>query len=270
MNKNKKPAFVDNAEKSLYNPSIGLSKRINIFFNKNSRIIKVGIFLFPLIFVLLSILLKWKYSYWYKRLLWQEDGITENLTALFYIFSCFISLKISVSFYKEKFKLSSLPYLALAIVFFFIGMEEISWGQRILDLPTPEYFAKFNKQDELTIHNLESFPIHALYIIVGLYGGLARFFVPSSIKRNYKSIVNYFTPNYYLSLYFLIVATLYLYYEYFSSILVLMLGDQFGWNNGHFMHGKDQEPAEFILSIGFFLFVLINYYRQRWNRENIF
>ena len=239
-------------------------------FNKDNGIIKIGIFLFPLIFVFWATLLKWKYPYWYWRLLVQEDSLAENLTALLYLFSCFFSFIISVFFYKEKFKLSSIPYLILAIFFFFIAMEEISWGQRLLGIKTPEYLLKYNYQQELNIHNLKSFPLHMLYIIVGLYGGLARFLIPKSIKRTYNPIVNYYTPNYYLSFYFLIVAILYLYYEYFSSILILIFGDQFGWGKGHFMHGKDQEPAEFILSIGFFLFVLINYYRQRWCKENFF
>jgi hypothetical protein len=142
-------------------------------------------------------------------------------------------------------------------------MEEISWGQRIFGIDTPGLFRKHNYQNEITLHNINAFPLHSLYIVAGLYGALIRFLVPKNIKRKHGSIVGLFVPDYYLIFYFLIVAVLYLYYDYFSSTLVALFGDQFGWGEGHFMHGKDQEPAEFLLSAGFLLFVLINKCRQR-------
>jgi hypothetical protein len=44
--------------------------------------------------------------------------------------------------------------LAMAVFCFFSGGEEISWGQRIFHIKTPEYFAEHNTQDEMNIHNL--------------------------------------------------------------------------------------------------------------------
>ncbi|SEL41671.1 hypothetical protein SAMN05443999_105144 [Roseovarius azorensis] len=41
-----------------------------------------------------------------------------------------------------------------ALLFVFGAGEEISWGQRILDIKTPEYFVERNLQQEITIHNL--------------------------------------------------------------------------------------------------------------------
>ena len=43
--------------------------------------------------------------------------------------------------------------------------------------------------------------------------------------------------------------------------------DWVGFDNGHFMMGDDQEPAEFMLSCGFLLFVTINKYRQFRNKD---
>ena len=248
----------------------GLNLRFRGLVRNNIHIIKFGIFLFPLIFTILVIVLKWTHPWRYKMLIWQEDSPGENLTAIFYFLSFLISYSISVCFYKTGSKLQSLPYFILTGCLFFIGMEEISWGQRIIDFATPEIFEKYNYQDEMNIHNLNGFPLHTLYIIVGLYGGLARVLVPKSIIRKFKSLVNFFTPDYYLILYFLIVAILYLYYEYFSAVLVTVIGDQFAWGYGHFIHGKDQEAAELLLSIGFFLFFLINKYRQLWEKDSIF
>lgn len=42
----------------------------------------------------------------------------------------------------------------LSIVFFLIAGEEISWGQRIFDLATPDYLSSVNEQDELNFHNI--------------------------------------------------------------------------------------------------------------------
>lgn len=44
--------------------------------------------------------------------------------------------------------------LLTAMVFTFGAGEEISWGQRIFGIETPEYFMKNNNQRETTIHNL--------------------------------------------------------------------------------------------------------------------
>ena len=44
--------------------------------------------------------------------------------------------------------------LVLALVFIFGAGEEISWGQRIFGVETPESWAEINVQDELTLHNL--------------------------------------------------------------------------------------------------------------------
>jgi hypothetical protein len=203
--------------------------------------------------------------------MWQEDCFLENLAALFYFVAFIVSLSISITFYKRNSTVISLMYLLLSLGLFFIAMEEISWGQRIFNVNTPALFSQFNAQDEITIHNIRGFPLHSLYIIVGLYGAFGRFIIPNNIKNQYGSIVNLFSPNAYLFFYFFIVGALYLYYEYFSSILVALFGDQFDWSRfnflldargDHFMHAKDQEPAEFLLSLGFLLFVTINKYRQ--------
>jgi hypothetical protein len=53
--------------------------------------------------------------------------------------------------------LKKLVYLGLGLLFFFGAGEEISWGQRIFHLATPENLAAVNSQDELNLHNLNIF-----------------------------------------------------------------------------------------------------------------
>jgi hypothetical protein len=41
-----------------------------------------------------------------------------------------------------------------ALLFFFAAGEEISWGQRLFGLESPDYFLRHNDQSELTLHNM--------------------------------------------------------------------------------------------------------------------
>lgn len=92
--------------------------------------------------------------------LYHEDGYFENLGAL----SLFIaSVLMFYAFYyvmkrrktTKVFWVKQLAYLGLALLFFFGAGEEISWGQRIFGIQTPEALAEINEQDEINIHNIE-------------------------------------------------------------------------------------------------------------------
>jgi hypothetical protein len=230
---------------------------------QNKKILKWIIFIFPVIFCCFILLLKWKSSYYYRELAWKEDSLLEYLTAIFYFAAFCISITISSQFYKCKLYCCASLYYALTAGLFFVAMEEISWGQRILRISTPAEFSDYNYQNEINIHNINNFPLHSLYIFVGLYGGIIKILLPNFIKIRYRAFVKCVIPDYYLSFYFLVVAFLYLYYDHFSPFIVSILGDKFGWGPGRFIHGKDQEPAEFLLSLGFLLFVLINRFRLK-------
>ncbi len=74
----------------------------------------------------------------------------------------------------KKKKWLFLLLLILSIMFFFGAGEEISWGQRIFNLQTPEYLSNINDQNEPNIHNinkkffdraLDRFTI--LFVIIG-------------------------------------------------------------------------------------------------------
>ncbi|WP_287962626.1 hypothetical protein [Alcanivorax sp.] len=50
-------------------------------------------------------------------------------------------------------------FVVVALASFYSFGEEISWGQRIFDIETPEYFAQHNIQGEMNIHNLFTGPV---------------------------------------------------------------------------------------------------------------
>jgi hypothetical protein len=84
----------------------------------------------------------------------REDGFVENMTVLFLLVSCGIAIYRSVGFYKSKQPKAVFMWGVLAFLFFFAAGEEISWGQRIFNIETPEFFMKRNLQEETNLHNL--------------------------------------------------------------------------------------------------------------------
>ena len=89
-----------------------------------------------------------------------EDGIFENLGAIYFLV-CSLLFGFAIFYSRQKktgkFLKKNIFYLLLGIVFFVAFMEEISWGQRVLDLKTPENLAELNVQKEINIHNLKWF-----------------------------------------------------------------------------------------------------------------
>ncbi len=125
-----------------------------VFLNK-INCLRIGIFIFPIIFIIITqpdsaIFEISSYSHEEFSI---EDGPVENATSILYFISAIFSVLISVFFIKKDKKLFGILYLILFGFFIFIALEEISWGQRIFELQTPEQFIE-NKQNELNIHNL--------------------------------------------------------------------------------------------------------------------
>ena len=61
-----------------------------------------------------------------------------------------------------------------ALGIFGIAGEEISWGQRLLDLETPEALTAVNHQNEINVHNITAFPMQRignwLQLVLGAAG----------------------------------------------------------------------------------------------------
>ncbi|TCK17155.1 tetratricopeptide repeat protein [Thiogranum longum] len=53
-------------------------------------------------------------------------------------------------------------FILLSIALFYVVMEEISWGQRLFGFETPDFFRRYNLQDETNIHNLLVGPVSTL------------------------------------------------------------------------------------------------------------
>lgn len=126
-----------------------------------------GVFLLSGIFSAIFLLSPWTFF-----VLAKEDGIIEMLSALMWFLAFGVFIHIFQLLRRAKVKprlLYLLPTAGLAFVCFLIGMEEMSWFQRIFAFETPEAFSG-NTQGELNLHNFYSGPFdHAYYFSAFLF-----------------------------------------------------------------------------------------------------
>ena len=85
-----------------------------------------------------------------------EDNWAENLSAGGWLVA---GLVVLLTLYQRR-DLRRPALLAFGVLALVVGMEEISWGQRFLDLRSPELFRAHNLQQEINLHNLTTWPEH--------------------------------------------------------------------------------------------------------------
>lgn len=210
------------------------------------------VFLLPIIlflfFLIIKLLLSDTYALWIE-----EDSFVENGQAICYFISSILSLLVAIKFIKNKLTLHGVLYCVLALGLFFISMEEISWGQRIFNITTPDLFSQHNRQYEMNIHNLDTIGkslLNKIYILIGAYGAFAWLFVLSfmrGVKTKREHIVNFVVPDWYISPYFFSVFFVYIFLEFMTPY------------PGSFLLWKDQEVPELLLALGFLSFAADNY-----------
>lgn len=180
---------------------ISLVKKENSF----KRKIRV---LFPIILIFFCYLWFEQYSvFWY---LINEDSILEYLEFAFYLLAALGSFQIfrRLKNVKNK-KIQSLLFLLLSVGLIFVSLEEISYGQRIFGWETPDDIQEINIQKETNIHNIFGYDTNeTAYILVGLYGVLARPLVNIFFKKSKKELSVFTVPKFLVS-YFLFLLLVY-------------------------------------------------------------
>jgi hypothetical protein len=109
----------------------------------------------------------------------KEDGLIENLTALFLLASACVAVYRVIITSRSPGKIRMLTWGILALMFVFGAGEEISWGQRIFNFETTGFFKSNNLQQETNLHNLVigGVKINKLIFSQMLMGFLAFYFV---------------------------------------------------------------------------------------------
>jgi len=86
-----------------------------------------------------------------------EDLVGE--WAQVFLFSITMLLAARQAFSSSRFRLF---FTLLALACLYVAGEEISWGQRLFNIPTPEFFNEHNLQGETNLHNFFTGPISTL------------------------------------------------------------------------------------------------------------
>ena len=211
------------------------------------------IFIFPALFIFLIILDKILFGprndfYAYFAL---EDGPVEYATSIVYFLSSLFSVTLAVTFIRQKKYLFAIFFLLLAIPFFIIGMEEISWGQRIFLTENTGFFVD-NLQNETNFHNLPIINeyLKFYFLLISAGGFILWTFFTHSNKLKDKSFTKYFVPPTISLPYFISV---FLYYE-------MLIFEQFLPKSSDglllYIFVWDHEIFEFLLSLGIFIFIV--------------
>jgi len=116
-----------------------------------------------------------------------EDQYFENKQTLFLFAATLIVFAIAISHLIRKSYLTFAAGLIISLVFFVIGMEEISWMQRILEVETNEYFLERNIQGETNFHNMST---HLTQNIFYLGGFFLMIFIPFNHERIANVLAN--------------------------------------------------------------------------------
>jgi hypothetical protein len=86
----------------------------------------------------------------------KEDGFFETAGAIFFLLSAILFFLLSLKS-KSPYIYRKVFFILLGCAFLFAFLEEISWGQRIFNLTTPQSLQEINMQKEINLHNLEIF-----------------------------------------------------------------------------------------------------------------
>ncbi|MEM1274042.1 MAG: hypothetical protein AAGF88_09500 [Pseudomonadota bacterium] len=83
-----------------------------------------------------------------------EDGVLEWLSVVLLLFLAIICLRRALGLRRIRPKAFTTALLLVALGFFFVAGEEVSWGQRIFAIETPDWLSERNQQGEFNVHNL--------------------------------------------------------------------------------------------------------------------
>lgn len=121
---------------------------------------------------------------WFFALVFSEDGITEDLTALLYLIAFVLYATSFVRYVRTPrwYALIAAVILGCAVGSLLFGLEEINYGQRIFHWDNPQFLAS-NVQHESNLHNLVTYDDMVLYSWFGVCGVFLALAALACIKR---------------------------------------------------------------------------------------
>jgi hypothetical protein len=148
----------------------------------------------------------------------REDGLVEWLTFVVLIVMSAFSFIMSFAFSRSGAEgRTKKVWLFLGFLFLFGAMEEISWGQRILGIESPEWFLKHNRQFETNVHNLVIYGVNLNRVVFGRFLGMIVLIymlampILYRLNKGFKNFINRWAipiPQNYQILLFIVVNTI--------------------------------------------------------------
>lgn len=173
-----------------------------------------------------------------------EDWWGEFATAIAYVLSAVLLLLAM----KNDRTIRKPGYGLMALGLFFIGMEEVSWGQRLFRIETPDIITKFNYQSEINLHNTVFLPLMTMFC----YGLIIWIFILPflsarfAVIKHWKERLGIPQPAWSQVPYFVLAMSI-----FFFDLLV------------------NHEPAELILGLAFLSFSSMVYFLTKTGKEDL-
>ena len=111
----------------------------------------------------------------------KEGGLVELLTPLLCVPAVIAGLFCIRHLQKLPAKWLMVWLMLVAAASFYLGGEEISWGQQLFHWQTPEYMQEINDQRETNIHNISSWFDQKPRILLELWVLIGGIFVPLTL-----------------------------------------------------------------------------------------
>ena len=187
-----------------------------------------------------------------------EDTWIEYAQFFFYLTASILSLMSSRLLANSKKSFWSIIYLLIALAFFVVAGEEISWGQRLLGFQTPEAIKNSNTQGELNIHNnnLIFGYVYRVYLLIAAYGSFAwmgKSLIADRLWPKSKKMTPLLVPAWYWSSAFLFSLVMF-YFHRTKHLYNLQIYEEFN---------------EFIFSGVLLAFFMENYFLIKKNKINV-
>jgi hypothetical protein len=233
--------------------------------SRRALLVRIAVFCLPILLTAGFLLLKLRWNATYVALV-QEDALVENGQCLVYGAGAIMALVAGWRALRRGGRLLPLLLLVLGVFLLFVCLEEISWGQRIFAVRTPEWFQENNAQEELNVHNLKPVQrtIHFLYTFAGFvlsFGWIGARLV-SAVTRlspRLKATIRLFAPGWYLMPFFIPLSIVYACFSlcnHKGEMLLALIGLK-PPTIGGFLTYRDQEPAELLLALGMLALVTV-------------
>jgi hypothetical protein len=228
---------------SLYTLLLLFLHQDNTYFKRNFQ--KLCLIL-PIIFFLILVTINlWPFDRFLQLI--KEDNLIEYMQFFTLLLGAYFSFLLGKLLKSNKKKMAGILFFCIAFGLFATAGDEISWGQRILGIETPDRIKEINYQNETGFHNTPLIDgyVPTIYMVAGLFGITAHF-IQKPIEKIIKRDLSLFTPPGYLTIFFLFPFI----YNLYTNTYVHSIG-------------KWSEVAELYLYSGVTIFIATNYFKRQ-------